>query len=121
MNSQRLNKFLQLHVGVDVETRHITALTMTESNVHDSLETDNLIQNTSREIETVTGDKAYDNKHAYDAIAQIKAWSGTPPRSGAALTKKTIWGRCFAIIISETSGNLGENNGKKKLGIMIEV
>ncbi|MFK7874008.1 MAG: hypothetical protein AB8C84_12720 [Oligoflexales bacterium] len=92
---------------------------MTESNVHDSLETDNLTQNTSSEIETVTGDKAYDNSMPLMQLHGLKP--------GLALllvvglhSQKIIWDRCF-VIISETSGTLGENNGKKKLGIMIEV
>ncbi|MFK7873717.1 MAG: transposase [Oligoflexales bacterium] len=89
-SKRRKWKRFHVGVGVGVETRQITALTMTESNVHDSLETDNLIQNTSSEIETVTGDKAYDNKHAYDAIARVKALPRTPPRSGAALTKNNM-------------------------------
>ncbi|MFK7872495.1 MAG: transposase [Oligoflexales bacterium] len=60
MENPKRHKWKKFHI--DVDTRQITALTMTESNVHDSLETDNLIQNISSEIKTVTGDKTYGNK-----------------------------------------------------------
>lgn len=82
----------KLHIAINRETHEILAVTLTESNVHDSMETKALLDQIER-VATVTGDKAYDNKHAYDPIAAKGAKAIIPPRSGAALKLKNItWG-----------------------------
>lgn len=82
----------KLHIAINRETHEILAVTLTESNVHDSMETKALLDQMER-VATVTGDKAYDNKHAYDPIAAKGAKAIIPPRSGAALKLKNItWG-----------------------------
>lgn len=80
-----------MHISIDRETQKTTSISLTESNVHDSLEARNLLLEISN-ISTVTGDKGYDNKNAYDSIA-AKGAHIIPVRSGAALKHKNIsWG-----------------------------
>jgi len=82
----------KFHIGINRETHEILAVTLTASNVHDSKETANLLDQI-KNVATVTGDKGYDNKNAYDPIASKGAKAIIPPRSGAALKKKKLsWG-----------------------------
>lgn len=76
----------KLHISVDAATQEIVAVSLTKSNVHDSLEMKNLLPE-EIDIQDVGADKAYDNFHAYDPIAAKNAKATIPPRSGAALTK----------------------------------
>jgi hypothetical protein len=65
---------------------------LTESNVHDSIATTGLLDQVPK-IETVTADKGYDNRNAFDPIAAKAARAIIPPRSGAALQiKDPSWG-----------------------------
>lgn len=82
----------KIHIGVDRESQEIIAVTLTPSNVHDSMETANLLDQIDK-IATITGDKGYDNKNAFDPIAERRSKAIIPPRSGAALKKKNLsWG-----------------------------
>jgi Transposase DDE domain len=79
----------KLHLGINRETHEIVAITLTESNVHDSMQTAALLSQTAK-VATVTGDKGYDNRNAYGPIAAAGARAIIPPRSGAALKTKDI-------------------------------
>lgn len=82
----------KLHIAIDHKTHEIIAVTLTASNVHDSMETNSLLNQIDK-VDSVTGDKGYDNKNAYDPIADRGAKAIIPPRSGAALKlKKPTWG-----------------------------
>lgn len=82
----------KIHIGIDRKTQEIVALDLTLSNVHDSKMTASLIEQVEK-IASVTGDKGYDNKNAYDPIASAGAKAIIPPRSGAALKQKNVsWG-----------------------------
>lgn len=82
----------KLHIAINRDTQEIVALSLTKSNVHDSIETKNLLSQIPA-VASVTGDKGYDNCNAYDPIAAKGARAIVPPRSGAALKKKKLsWG-----------------------------
>jgi hypothetical protein len=82
----------KLHIAIDHKTHEIIAVTLTESNVHDSMETNSLLSQMNK-VKSVTGDKGYDNKHAYEPIAARGDIAIIPPRSGAALKlKNPTWG-----------------------------
>lgn len=87
-----MSTYLQFPVAINQNSHEIVAVTLTEANVHDSMETKNLISQVES-VSSVTGDKGYDNKNAYDPIAAKSARAIIPPRSGAALKKKNVtWG-----------------------------
>jgi len=58
----------KLHLAVDSKTHEIVGMALTLSNRHDSMETENLLDQIPS-VATVTGDKGYDNKNAYNPIA----------------------------------------------------
>lgn len=83
----------KLHLCINRETKEIESLTLTPSNVHDSIQTKALLDQIDYKVSTVTGDMGYDNRNAYGPIAKIGARAIIPPRSGAALKlKKPTWG-----------------------------
>lgn len=79
----------KLHIGIDRETQEIVALDLTFSNVHDSKMTASLVSQVKK-LASVTGDKGYDNKNAYDPITLARAKAIIPPRSGAALKEREV-------------------------------
>ncbi|MBM4254059.1 MAG: IS5 family transposase [Deltaproteobacteria bacterium] len=82
----------KLHIAIDHKTNEIVAVTLTKSNVHDSMETSSLLDQIDN-IASVTADKGYDNKNAYEPIAAKGAKAIIPPRSGAALKlQNPTWG-----------------------------
>ena len=106
----------KMHVGIDRETHEITCISLTKSNVHDSKETANLLSQLE-DVATVTGDKGYDNKDAYDPIAAKSARAIIPVRSGAALKKKNIsWGDVERNRIIKETHCLGKTSWKQGSG-----
>ena len=106
----------KFHAAIDHKTLEITAASLTPSTTHDSLETKGLIKNTAGEIATVTGDKAYDNRHAYNAIGEAGAWSRIPPRSGAALGKGGAIATLLRSLNVRNCWILGRKQWKKEVG-----
>ena len=106
----------KIHIGVDRESQEIVAVTLTQSNVHDSKETASLLDQI-KNVATVTGDKGYDNKNAYDPIAIKGAKAIVPPRSGAALKKKNpSWGDVERNRLVREKHLLGKNTWKTASG-----
>ena len=79
----------KVHFAFNQETKEVEAVVVTESNVHDSMQTKNLL-NQVKAIASVTGDKAFDNRNAHGPIASRGARAIIPPRSGAALKTKNV-------------------------------
>jgi len=106
----------KFHVAIDRSSLEILAVTLTESNVHDSMQTKDLLDQIDN-IATVTGDKGYDNKHAYDPIAERGARAIIPPRSGAAIKqKKPTWGDVERNRLVREKHLLGEDAWKSGSG-----
>jgi hypothetical protein len=79
----------KLHIGVDIETKEIVSMELTENCMHDSSQTAKLLPK-NRKIAAVYGDGAYDNQNSYQPISEAGAEAKIPPRSGACLTPKHI-------------------------------
>lgn len=79
----------KIHFAFNRETKEVEAVEVTKSNVHDSMETGHLLGQVTA-VGTVTGDKGYDNIHAYGPIAARNARAIIPPRSGAAVKTKNV-------------------------------
>ncbi|MBP9706529.1 MAG: IS5 family transposase [Oligoflexales bacterium] len=106
----------KMHVTINRETQEITSISLTESNVHDSIETKNLLSEISN-ISSVTGDKGYDNKNAYDPMAAKGARAIIPVRSGAALKQINIsWGDVQRNRIVKETHLLGKDVWKHSSG-----
>jgi hypothetical protein len=82
----------KLHIAINRESHEIVAVMLTPANVHDSMATADLLAQIDS-VASVTGDKGYDNRNAFEPIAAKNARAIIPPRSGAALkTKNITWG-----------------------------
>lgn len=103
----------KLHLAVNRDTHEIVSMELTKSNVHDSVKTKTLLDQAGK-IASVTGDKGYDNKNAYDPIAAMKARAIIPPRSGGALKLKNVtWGDVERNRILKENHLLGKKSWKK--------
>jgi hypothetical protein len=106
----------KMHLGINRENHEIIAISLTESNVHDSIETKTLLDQIPA-VASVTGDKGYDNKNAYGPIARCSARAIIPPRSGAALKlKKPSWGDMERNRLIREQHVLGKKLWKKASG-----
>ena len=70
--------------GVDETTKHIVAVDLTESNVHDGRWLPELLARTAGDIGQVSADKAYDSATCYEAILACGAVPTIPPPARAA-------------------------------------
>lgn len=106
----------KLHLAVNRDTHEIVSMELTKSNIHDSVKTKSLLDQV-RKIASVTGDKGYDNKNAYEPIASKNARAVIPPRSGSALKRKTLtWGDVERNRIIKENRFLGKKTWKKVSG-----
>ncbi len=78
----------KLHLAVDIDTHEIIAAELTLSGVTDAKVLPNLLKQTRRTIQEISGDGAYDTRECYRAIRVKKARPLTPPLEGAA-----FWGK----------------------------
>lgn len=83
----------KLHLSVDESTGEILSATVTTNNVHDGEVFEDLLEGIDDEIEQVSADGAYDQKHCYDALIERNVTTAIPPRKNA-----KIWqhGNCNA-------------------------
>lgn len=83
----------KLHVGVDESTGEILSAVVTTNNVHDSEVFEDLLDVGETELEQVSGDGAYDQRHCYDSLQAANIKASIPPQRNA-----KIWqhGNCNA-------------------------
>ncbi len=74
----------KLHLAVDTGTHEIIAAELSLSNVTDGEALPNLLNQTRRRINEISGDGAYDTRQCYEAIRIKQAVPLIPPREGAA-------------------------------------
>ena len=83
----------KLHIGVDESTGEILGAVVTTNDVHDGEVLADVLEQVEGEIEQLSTDGAYDQRHCYDAITERGATPVIPPRKDA-----VIWhhGNCKA-------------------------
>ncbi|MFN3599151.1 MAG: transposase, partial [Aquificaceae bacterium] len=59
-----------IHIAVDIHSRDIRAVEITEERVHDSKAVKELISQVDEPIERVIGDGAYDTKEVYRVVKE---------------------------------------------------
>ncbi len=79
--------WLKLHLSVDETTGEILSAAVTGNDVHDGEMFEDLLDGIEDELEQVSADGAYDQKHCYDKLMERKARAGIPPRKNAKLWK----------------------------------
>lgn len=83
----------KLHLGVDESTGEILAAVVSTNDVHDGEVLADLLEGIEDDIDQVSADGAYDQRHCYDVIDARQATTAIPPRKNA-----KIWhhGNCKA-------------------------
>ena len=79
----RRRTWRKLHLGVDVATKEIVAVDVTESGVHDSPHLPSVLAQVADAIDQISGDRAYDSGTCYAAILARDATPTIPPRRNA--------------------------------------
>ena len=73
----------KIHIGIDEATGEVLAVAFTAADVSDGEMLPMLLQQLDSPVTKVSGDGAYDQREAYDAIAALGAKAIIPPRRGA--------------------------------------
>ena len=83
---QKRRTWRKYHVGIDPNTHEVLAMEITNANVHDSMQMENLLSNL-KEVGKVYADGAYPSKRCMDAIAKRNGKPLIPVRSGTCIVK----------------------------------
>ena len=75
--------WLKLHLSVDEASGEILSAVVSGNDTHDSEVFEDLLSGFTAEVEQVSADGAYDQLHCYDALSEIEAKAGIPPRRNA--------------------------------------
>ena len=81
--ASKRRQWRKLHLGVDVESREIVAVVLTQNDVADCEVAEELLDQVTEAIEQVSADGAYDTWGVYEAIEAREAIGVIPPRRGA--------------------------------------
>ena len=84
---QKRRTWRKYHVSVNPATHEVTAIELTEANVHDCTILPALLS-TQKNIGTAYADGAYSFKQGFDAIAQSGGTPSIPIRSGTTIVRK---------------------------------
>lgn len=84
---QKRRTWRKYHVSVDPTTHEVTALELTEANVHDCTVLPALLSK-QKNVGKVYADGAYSFKEGFDAIAQSGGKPSIPVRSGTSIVRK---------------------------------
>lgn len=73
----------KLHLGIDESTGEILSAVATPNAVHDAEVLEDILNGIEDEIDQVSADGAYDQKHCYEDISERDAIAVIPPRKNA--------------------------------------
>lgn len=73
----------KLHLGVDETTGEILSAVVTTNDVHDGEVLEDILDGIEDDIDQVSADGAYDQKHCYEEISNRDAIAVIPPRKNA--------------------------------------
>jgi len=79
----RRRTWRKLHLGVDEATGDVVAAVLATNNFTDGQVLPDLLAQIDEPIKQVSGDKAYDKRHCYEAIRARAARAAIPPQKGA--------------------------------------
>lgn len=80
----------KLHIGIDGTTQEIVSESLTENNVSDAEEVDNLLNDTDDKINSLTGDGGYDKKSVRKSLNKRKIIEIIPPQENAVISKDPV-------------------------------
>ena len=87
--SEYRRQWRKLHIGIDVQTMQIRAISVTSNNVSDAAVIADLLDQLpeGEHLASVIGDLAYDTQQVYDAVIRHGATPVTPLRKNARIPK----------------------------------
>ena len=96
---RRRKGYLKIHLAVDVETKQILALEVTDDRVADSDRFEPLVEGARRVANVVKmlGDGAYDSKEAFDYLEAKSIAAGIRPRRSSSGKARGCWPRMRAV------------------------
>jgi len=96
---KRRRGYVKLHIAVDVRSKKIVSLEVTDESVGDSKEFEPLIQKASSKgkVEKVYADTAYDTRANFNVLNAINALASIKPRKNA--SRKAGWSYLRAITV----------------------
>jgi IS5 family transposase len=80
----------KLHIGINGETQEIVAEELTENNIADADEIENLLDSVDQEIDTLIGDGGYDKKNVRKELIKRDIKGVIPPQKNAVKSKDPI-------------------------------
>lgn len=92
--------FLKIHVGVDVQTKQVLAVKITDEHTHDSKHLKYLLSESAKfgTISKVLGDGAFDSRESFGMIANIEATPAIRVRKNAIPNAKGCYPRKLAVL-----------------------
>jgi len=82
--------WIKIHAAVDVESKQLVALEITEENIHDSKMAMPIVQkvetkakNRGKKLDKVLADKGYDTRNIFDKLKEKGIFAGIIPRKGS--------------------------------------
>ncbi|MEM3065633.1 MAG: IS5 family transposase, partial [Candidatus Nitrosotenuis sp.] len=92
--------FLKIHVGVDVSTKQILAIKITDEHSHDSRHIKHLLRESARfgAVSKVLGDGAYDSWEIFSYLDEKNITSAIRVRKNAIPNAKVCYARKLAVI-----------------------
>ena len=96
---RRRKGYLKIHLAVDVKTKQILALEVTDDRVADSDRFEPLVEGARRvaNVVKVLGDGAYDSKEAFDYLEAKGITPGIRPRRSSSGKARGCWPRMRAV------------------------
>lgn len=97
---ERRRQWRKLHIGIDAQTLQIRAICVTSNNVSDAAVIPDLLEQLpeDEDLESLTGDGAYDTQQVYEAVAKRGALAVIPPRKNARIRKGGVFAHRNAAI-----------------------
>ena len=80
----------KLHIGINGETQEIVTEELTENNIADADELENLLDGVDEEIDTLIGDGGYDKKNVRKELIKRKIKGIIPPQKNAVQSKDPV-------------------------------
>ena len=98
-NRRSKKGYLKIHLAVDVKTKQILAIEVTDDRVADAEEFKDLINGAKKvaNVVRVLGDGAYDSKENFDFLEANGIQAGIRPRGGSSGKARGSWPRMYTV------------------------
>ena len=98
-NRKSKKGYLKIHLAVDVKTKQILAIEVTDDRVADAEKFEDLVNGARKvaNIVRVLGDGAYDSKENFDFLEACSIQAGIRPKRGSSGKARGSWPRMYTV------------------------